>query len=365
MILFVDQSGAMGGAQTVMLALLAAARQVRPVALLCPEGPLHDEVKTRFNGNVPTNICARPQTATGQKSWLDIVRLAGYTFSFLRHLRLLQRADLIYCNGSRQLPTLLLLSLVLNRKVIYHIHTDYGRLEKIAIRIAASARTTAAIISNSQFTAQRLGVSSVVVENALDDRFAALPFRDRFTGKSGQLRAAVIGKIIPEKGQDIAANAVSGLPMQLHLIGDAAEAPLAYRDQISSAALDGVTSDVPDVLERKGIQINIVPSVVQEAFGLVAIEGMAASCITIVSGRGGLTQIAERTGAWIAPDVDTLHKQLSRLIAMPPPERVQLAISQYEATQRVYAPARFQSQMIGILQGALTKRAYREHVPDC
>jgi glycosyltransferase involved in cell wall biosynthesis len=273
---------------------------------------------------------------------------------FLRHLRILRQARLIYCNGSRQIPTLLVISLLVNSKVFYHIHTDYGYLEKGAIALAARCNTTAGIISNSAFIAKRLGTPSIVIENALDERFSTLPFKDRFSGQPSPFRAAVVGKVIPGKGQNIAARAVAGLPIVLHLIGETGAASQSFRASITGATFEGQTQDVPGTLDRLGIQFNLVPSVVQEAFGLAAIEGMAASCITIVSGQGGLSEVAARTGALIAADVDTLRTTLTQLIAMPDRERSRLSQKQYEATQKFYNPARFQEQIVSILAQALS-----------
>lgn len=346
----------MGGAQTVLLSIIRAARTLAPVTLLSPPGPLSAEVKRRFGQDVEIVSCATPRTTIGRKSFADVLRIGIYTLGFLRHMGLLRRARLIYSNGSRQLPALLILSLLANRKVLYHVHTDYGRLEKRAISLAARCRTTAGIISNSTFVAGRLNVPSMVVENALYERFAALPFRDRFSDQEPPFRAAVIGKVIPEKGQNVAALATANLPVKLHLIGEIGTAPPSFYTELGDAVLEGVTRDVPDTLDRLAIQFNLVPSVVQEAFGLAAIEGMAASCITVVSGRGGLSEVAARTGALVAADAETLCTTLAHLVAMSATERSRLAKAQYDAAQRFYSPARFQQQMALILEQALVDK---------
>ena len=355
MILFIDQSGEMGGAQRVLLSLIQAARGLAPVTVLCPPGPLIAEIGRRFGTDVTIMYCEAPHATTGRKGVADIFRLGVYTLRFAQHLSLLRQARLIYVNGSRQLPTLLALTMLVNRKVLYHVHTDYGQLEKRAIALAERAPNSMGIISNSTFIADRLGTPSTVVENALDDSFSALSFVDRFEGCQPPFQAAVIGKVVLEKGQDVAARAVAGLPLRLHLIGDDSAKSSAYHAHLVGTTLHGVIQDIPAALDRLGINFNLVPSVTQEAFGLAAIEGMAASCITVVSGRGGLSEIATRTGALVAKDEAALRDTLKRLIAMTQEERSHLARAQYDATQEAYAPARFQRQIRAILAHALLK----------
>ncbi len=340
----------MGGAQTVLLSLIRATlRRGETVGLISPRGPVWDEIQRRFGEQVRLTACEQPVTSVGRKSVADIFRLAAYTLRFLKHWKLLRQARLLYSNGSRQLPTIAALSILVKRKTVYHVHTDYGALEKVAIRIAAKLPMTSAIVANSRFVAERLNTPSVIIENALDQGFAERPFQDRFGEYSSPFRAAVIGKLIPEKGQDIAVDAVKGLPISLHLIGDSQDASPQFRARLTDAYHEGVTTNLPDTLERLGIQFNIVPSTVNEAFGLSAIEGMACSCITIVSGNGGLTDIAERTGAVIAPTRDALASALGRLLEATPAQRTAIARAQYEATQKAYAPGRFATDIAILL----------------
>jgi len=351
MILFVDQSGDMGGAQTVLLSLLEAATEHGPVTVLAPGGgALEAEIASRFANQIKFVPCEEPSFTRGHKGMKDIIRLAEYLWRFRKHASLFHSARLVYCNGSR---LFLAMPLFARSKVIYHIHTDYSALEKRIIRACAQRASTYAIVSNSRFIASRLRLPSIVIENALDRRFAQIPFQDRFQNSAPPFHAAVVGTIAPQKGQDIAAQAAKDLPIQLHLIGGTPSDCVMWAASIDNVTFAGVTHDVPGTIDKLAIQFNLVPSTCEEAFGLAAIEGMSNSCITLVSGKGGLAEIAAKTGAIIARDVDELHAALKHLVSLPPHALAALAKSQYQATQEAYAPKRFMREAGNLIADAI------------
>lgn len=355
MILFIDQSGSVGGGQTVLLSLIKAARLVdEEIVLLAPGGgDLHAEVEERFRGRITFVPCERPQFTLGKRPWTALAKMLAYTFRFRKHLPLLRASNLVYANGARQLPTLLLLAPFFRRRIILHVHTDYGFFEKLLLRVVRFLPNTRAIICNSDFVAKRLGVRCKIIENALDDRFAVLPYADRFSASFTKIRAAVIGEIAPHKGQDMAVAGLKDQLADLYLIGlrtDSAYQPTSV-GAVNVFPINP-TRDIPAAFERLGIQFNLVPSKCNEAFGLAAIEGMACSAITIVSGRGGLAEIAKRTGALIARDDKDIARTLKRLLEQPRGYLSTLANSQYNATMKFYNPARFQDRAEEIIRVA-------------
>jgi hypothetical protein len=80
---------------------------------------------------------------------------------------------------------------------------------------------------------------------------------------------------------------------------------------------------------------------------------MACSCITIVSGQGGLAEIAERTGALIAADTDSLSRVLDELCGRSPASLSATAQAQHDAAQEAYAPALFEARIRELLDAAL------------
>src|SRR5690606_28037918 len=103
--------------------------------------------------------------------------------------------------------------------------------------------------------------------------------------------------------------------------------------------------NVPEELDTRDIQFSLVPSRCEESFGLAAIEGMACSCLTIVSGRGGLAEIAAQTGALVAKDEADLSSVLDDLAGRSPDQLAALARNQHAATLAAYAPQLFEAKI--------------------
>jgi glycosyltransferase involved in cell wall biosynthesis len=355
-ILFLDQYGDMGGGQSVLLSLLDAASGLGALTVLAPRGPLQQAVRQQSDA-ITCITCAELRLSHGHKGLGDAFRLLGAVIELTRHLPLLRRQDIIYVNGLRHLPALLLLSPLLKARIIYHVHLDHSAAEKRLIRLAARQGATHAIVTNSSFVQARLNTpKSLMIENALDHRFAALPFRNRFTRPLSA--AAVCGTVRPEKGQDMAITAIASNPeLTLHIIGregdGAADWIQALRtDAPVNVIFDGAASDLAARLDTLDIQLNLVPSQWDEPFGLAAIEGMACSCVTIVSGKGGLADIAARTGALIAADAPSLSALLAQLKRESAEALAARANAQYKATLAAYAPARFRAEIRALLETA-------------
>lgn len=342
----------------MLLSLVRAARG-HEIIVMAPGGGTLEVTLSQHHG-IRYRPCEEIVVRHGRKGLVDIWHMLCFTWRFRRHLPLLRKQDVIYVNGLRHLPHVLLWSLTgllpPTVRVIYHIHLDHSRLEKILLRAATWSGRTFRLIAVSAFVRDRLGFSSkkiTLVENALDLSFVDLPFTDRF---SGPACAAVVGTLRPEKGQDIAIAAVPA-DMDLHVIGPDGHGTVDWIPQLKRTApanvhFDGPVVDIPRTLAQKAVQYNLVPSRWEEPFGLAAIEGMACSCLTIVSGRGGLAEIAAATGAMVAPNESALAQCLAGLEAMSRQARTDLARQQYDAVRTRYSPARFSAQMGAIFAAA-------------
>ena len=368
-LLFAEQYGEMGGGQRVLMSLLRAAMMTGfEVNVLAPGGgALQTAIAAEFGSSVTFITCEEPRLSHGRKGLADVFALLAYGWRFRRHMPLLDALDVIYVNGLRHLPHMLMLTRGMKARIIYHVHICHSRAEKYLLRIAARASNTFRIVVNSRFVQETLGIIShrvCLIENALDAGFAARPYSDRFTGAK-QWVAAVLGTLRPEKGQDCAVTAMARRrDMALHIIGrdgDGAGNWIASLKQAAGANVhfDGAVPDAAQAIEQLGVQFNLVPSRWDEPFGLVAIEGMACSCLTIVSGRGGLAEIAGRTGALTAPDAESLRSLLDELCTRPPSALAAIAREQYDKTLSHYAPDRFKTEVRGLLM-----EAAREKAPD-
>jgi glycosyltransferase involved in cell wall biosynthesis len=365
MILFFDQYPFIAGGQRILLNIAAAAQQVGlEISFAIPRhGALEAALRARFPG---ANVVDAPPPVMShrRKNFLDALRLMIYTLSgILRHLQRARRARWLYANGGRQFLLVLALSLITRRPAIYHLHIDHSRIEKFLIRAAVRLSQRTQLVAISSFIRDRMvsyapelaqDTRLALVENALSAEFAALLFQDRFH-KVSPLKLAVTGTLRPEKGQDSAVALARRHPdIQMHLLGPTGDGAEDWVRRLQVAApsnvvFHGPVQDVPTTIARLGVHVNLVPSRWKEPFGLAAIEGMACSCITLVSPNGALPEIAARTGALVHENDAMLDKQLEDFKASSLETLVQIARAQFDRTKREYAPERFDRQIQALL----------------
>jgi len=347
-----------------LAALHAAGHEV---TLAAPKGgALEAEVQAGFGEAVRHLDCRTPELTHGKKGILDAFRFVGLLLRFVMTYRAeASKADVIYVNGARWFLGGSLLSRLTGRPTVLHLHLEHKGIQVKVLQACARISRRSAYIANSRYVARKtfgqLGMlpseDLKVVENCLSSGFTALAFEDRFACGPGPLQVAVLGVLRQEKGQDLAVELARRCPeIVVHLVGrvgsgaeDWAEALLS--DTPPNVVVHGEVSDVPKFLSEKGIQVNLVPSVWEEPFGLVAIEGMAASCITVVSDRGSLGDIARQTGAHVFDGgIDDLVRVFEALGRLSAQELTDMARSQHESVMREYSAARYRkafSEAIG------------------
>ena len=134
-----------------------------------------------------------------------------------------------------------------------------------------------------------------IIENGLSEEFDIEKFNNRFkNGKyQGLLKFAIIGSLKPEKGQDIVLSLGKSFPnIDFFIIGKDSSNSKKWITNLRNQSTANVffqneIMDVKKFVNNNLINIFLVPSKWDEPFGLVAIEGMSLSCITIVSNKGG------------------------------------------------------------------------------
>jgi glycosyltransferase involved in cell wall biosynthesis len=114
-------------------------------------------------------------------------------------------------------------------------------------------------------------------------------------------RLAIIGRINPWKGQQFVLDALSTLgrrlPVQVRIVGDVFPGYEALLDTLRETAKTCVqTVEIEGFTNDPGIHFSwadfvVVPSVLPEPFGRVAIESFAAGRPVIASDAGGLREI--------------------------------------------------------------------------
>jgi glycogen synthase len=227
----------------------------------------------------------------------------NYQPPFREWLRLVRKAELlVHMNISLKA----LWPLLLVRRPFVAVHHGFyecdrtGRRdwrEKLKLRVMHRATN----ISASQAIARRIGISSTVVPNPADVSM----FQDA-AQKDRPRELVFVGRLVSDKGVDLLLTAMrlmgeKGSRPRLTIIGGGSERAALERI-VESQCLAGQVRftgalDQAQVAEELGChQIMVVPSLWEEPFGIVALEGAAAGCVVVGSDGGGLPEAIGPTG---------------------------------------------------------------------
>ncbi len=386
-VLFLDQWGYIGGAQVVLLELLALALEDgHEVHLGIPlGGSLEARVRARFGESVHLHSMEAPRATSGRKSLADLWRLARSVRS-TRFPTIAAQADLVHVNGPRLYGAWRQANRGCQRPTIYHVHLNHSALERLYIRRVIAADPRGVLVASSVEVAQGLSSRSrarpvALVQNGLPRAAADAPFVDRWSveareasalsesapsgevrgetpGVAEALRWAVIGALSPLKGQDLAVEAARQFPeSELLLIGavpaeHAEWAALLRASAPANVRFVGEVASVPEALVREGVQVVALTSRRAESFSLAAVEGMASSCVTLFLTSAGMEEVCAVTEAPRVEGVEGLVAELRRLRA-DPAAGLAMATMQYSRVHERYGPSRFAHEMRAVMQERL------------
>lgn len=364
-VLFADQWDYVGGAQVVLLELLAQARlwdwDVHAAVPL--GGALERTIRERLGDAVTLHPLAAPATGSGRKSLADLWRLAR-SGKHLRFPAMARSADLVHINGPRLYGAWRHVNRTLRRPTVYHVHLRHAPLERMYIRRVISRDPCGVVVASGAEVASDLdwpGASRPValVRNALPQASAGQVFEDRWAEPAR--RWAVIGTISPHKGTDVAVDAATLLPdSELLLFGAPSPIHRRWAEALQARAprnvrFMGYVPQITAALAAERVQVAVVPSTRRESFALAAVEAMAASCVTLFSRSAGTDDLVDATGAPRFGDAADLASLLAATFTDTKAAR-ELARRQHEVAQRVFGPARFAREM---------RATYDAIVQDC
>jgi glycosyltransferase involved in cell wall biosynthesis len=366
-ILFIDQYANMGGGQRSLLALIRVARSTgHSVAVLAPaQGLLESGIRGEFGSEVVFRRLPRVDFHKGSKGLGDVVKLLRFTCHVLSALWTECAFPIRYFNGPRAFLAGFLGSFFYRGRSIFHVRIDHSSIEKRLVWLIARFAPNATVVFNSPYLLgaflNAVGIKDapencIVIENSLYPPYSELVFIDRFCDRSGPLKIGVFGRICHDKGQDAMVHLVENCPdVEVLLLGSCDEGDKSFLDDIlakghGKIAYAGFHEDMVEAVGSLGIQIAIVPSRWNEAFGLVAIESMAMSCLTFVSDRGMLPDIAKKTGADSYESPAKIVRLIAEIIQMPPEARAAKALAQYSSAQRHYGFKRFTAEITTLLK---------------
>jgi glycogen(starch) synthase len=213
-------------------------------------------------------------------------------------------------------------------------------------------------IACSRYVAEQLPARAHVIPNAVGHEF----LREERAARTRDF--VFCGRLVSDKGADIALRAfhrvLQVIPdATLTMIGDGPEMGRLMhlcrelgcaRSVRFSGSLEG--PDLPAAL--CGHACMVVPSMWEEPFGIVALEGIACCDTVVVARRGGLPEAVGECGITAEPSVDAFASSMEAIAKArrgggPLPGQVKA--ERREAHLRRHAPATIAAQYLTVLQG--------------
>jgi glycosyltransferase involved in cell wall biosynthesis len=342
-ILYIDQTGQLGGGELAILPWLRAHSEGARMVLFedGPFRPLLEEC------GIPVDVFALDALkGVRRESGIASIFSSLPAFASLRSrlAKLAEGFDVLYANSQKAF-LIAALSKRRGQPLIWHLRDilTAEHFSPILRRIAVFAgnRYASVVIVNSHATAESFvaagglrrkvrvvhdGVSAVPFDEIAPETIAALR---KEIGADKRQMIGVFGRLSPWKGQHILLKALSGIPgAHVALVGDALFGESAYVETLKARAAQpdiagrvhflGFRRDIPALM--KAMDIVVHSSTSAEPFGLVIVEGMLAGKPVIATRAGGAMEIIQdgESGVLVTPgSMPELRAAIERLLADP------------------------------------------------
>ncbi len=338
-ILFLDQSGKLGGAELSLLDLAQAYSQTGRVALF-QDGPFRLALES---ARIPVTVLSGKQSLTIDRDstlWQAFSQLGGLLGLVRRTAGLARSYDVLYANTLKALMVGAVVSFLRNLPLVYHLRDILSEAHfsrsNLRLAIFMANRFAHAVIANSEATSQafidaggRSSKVSVVYNGFLPENYR--PSAEAVTALRRELnlpdQAYVVGhfsRLSPWKGQHVLIDALRSCPDNtvVLLVGEALFGEEDYGErlklQVEQLGLGdrvqflGFRSDVPTLMAACDLVTHTSTS--PEPFGRVIVEAMLCGTPVIAAAAGGATELVEtgKTGWLIAPDnIAALAQQIT------------------------------------------------------
>jgi glycosyltransferase involved in cell wall biosynthesis len=347
-ILFYNHTGQVGGAERLLLTILARLDRANfdPI-LICPEhGPLR-EMATRV-GVPAESVCVLDARFTWRPD-----HLIRYLKSFARVIVDLRKKvisvdpDLIHANSVRAGLVVTAATLGLNKQVVWHLHDllprhpfnslirAVGLLSRRTRMIAVAQASADRFIGSFRPLQKRITVipNGVDLEKFHPDQITRQKIRGELQLRADEPVIGIIGRLTPSKGQlellrafkrvvgefPNATLLIAGAPAfnQEHEYGELLKRAAAELGISNRVLRLGARDDVAAVMQALDL---LVVNSSSEACCLVVLEAMASGVPVLATRTGGTPELIEHgRDGWLVPlrDEDALATAIIKLIRQP------------------------------------------------
>jgi glycosyltransferase involved in cell wall biosynthesis len=201
---------------------------------------------------------------------------------------------------------------------LYTSRDGNGRSWLDHLKIQVASRATNIFVSEA--ARRGVGLPGVVIPNPFDSSLfghGANPDR--------KVELAIVGRLVSEKGADLLLRALlllkgRALRPRLTVIGDGPERAHLEKLASENGLIDQVNfagmrsqADVAQLLSSHCILV--IPSLCEESFGVVALEGLASGCVVLAARTGGLPEAVGPAGlTFRRGDEQDLAEKLAHLL---------------------------------------------------
>jgi glycosyltransferase involved in cell wall biosynthesis len=330
-VVFLDQSGQLGGAE-LFLADLAQACSEWSRVLLLEDGPFVEMLRERGVLVETISMPGEAKSVSKSAGVGSLARAAPQLLAFYQEVRRrLQDANLVYCNTPKAIVLGGLIAWLSRRNLVVHLHdllTDEHFSPMNLKLLQFFARRAGLVIANSNATAETFVATGgrrallEVVYNGFEPELFARPkdlvqsaLRAQLGLPTGRL-IGIFGRLTRWKGQHVALEALRSLPgIHLAIVGEAlfTEDDRAYREELQRTAEEpglqgrvhflGFRSDVTALLQAMDVVVHC--SVAAEPFGRVIVESMLAGTPVVSTRGGGVDEIiTDGQDGFLVPPAD-------------------------------------------------------------
>jgi glycosyltransferase involved in cell wall biosynthesis len=375
-ILFLDQSGQLGGAELCLLDL-AKYYQDECLVALFQTGPFADRLK---QSQVPVQVLSpRPLEIRKSGGFFQGLRQLDRLIPLIQQvIQLSRQYDVIYANTPKALVVGAIAALISRKPLVYHLHDiisadHFSRANQmLMITLANMAKL---VIANSQAAQQAFiqaggkTKSQVVYNGFAVDRYQVSP--DAITTIRQELQLSdqfVVGhfsRLSPWKGQHILLAALAACPANVTalFVGDALFGEDEYvqqlHQQVEQLGLKnrvqflGFREDIPALMRVCNLVAHT--STAPEPFGRVIIEAMLSQTAVVAAAAGGAMELVahDRTGWLSSPgDIAALTSIIIQAQATPI-VTAQIAQQGYQYATTHFQLLPIQQQIEALIAGML------------
>jgi len=359
-ILFLDQSGKLGGAELSLTDVAKSHRENCLVGLFA-DGPFRQLLEQH---HIPVQVLATQQIkVTKDSSLIDsLSSISSIAPLIAKVAKLAQNYDLIYANTQKALVVGGLASVFSRRPLVYHLRDilspDHFSRTNRYIAVTLANRFVSLVITNSKATqgafieaGGRAELTEVVYNGFEPDNYNIQEVNSHQVrqqlGLDGQFLVGHFSRLSPWKGQHILLEALAECPTDVTalLVGDALFGEQDYvqylHQRVAELGLEkrvrflGFRSDIVPLM--KACDLVAHTSTSPEPFGRVIVEAMLCGRPVVAAAAGGVVELVEigKTGWVFSPGNSQQLAQIITTCRNQPNRAATIAHqAQIHATQR-------------------------------